>query len=117
MLSFTSSRTGDAERPSFAGIGGGPISPRGDATSRTPIAPGISPRPAALETVNLTPPDDVAKGEDRPGVVPKVERGLGRGGGNKLIEPPGIDIPLECNGIDVRRGTDVNGALVAGICG
>lgn len=60
------------------------------ATSRGPIAPGIFPRPAARETVNLAPPGDAAKGEVSPGRVFVEGRTPGRSGGNILVELDGI---------------------------
>lgn len=62
----------------------------GTATSRGPIAPGIFPRPAALETVNLAPPDTPAKGELNPGRAFVEGRTPGRSGGNILVELEGI---------------------------
>lgn len=66
-------------------MGGGPMLASGTATSRGPIIPGIFPRLAALETVNLAPPDDAANGEVCPGVTLVEGRTPGRSGGSRLV--------------------------------
>lgn len=81
---------------------GGPMSPMGKATWREPIAPGILPRPAALETVNLAPPDGALNGE----VEPVEGWGRGRRGGSKVVGPRGTEVVL--NGSTRDDGADVD---------
>ncbi|ELU37317.1 glycerol transporter [Rhizoctonia solani AG-1 IA] len=86
-------------------VGGGPmvVEANGASTSRGPIARGIFPRPAALETVNLAPPDEPMNGEVSPGIACEGVLGTWRSGGSRLDPPSGGTTLIRLAWFDVCR--------------
>jgi hypothetical protein len=64
-------------------------------TSREPITPGMFPLPAALDTVNLAPPDGLVNGEINPGIALGDVLVPWRSGGRRLT-------PLSDEGTVIR---------------